>query len=310
MCVGRENEKWDTIHGEVDGNGDAVYHPKVSGSAQATAFNVVSIDRKKKRIYAHTFGAGSKDREFYYGEEVITSYPVTTTLNNCTGASGNTTSIDVGGTVTLTFTANDGYELSDTASVSGASYTWDKATGMLVLSNPTDDVYVTITAVETTPTNLLDMTGRTLYSSYTEGTIDPATAHHEMDYTKVYAVHYTDNKRGTSATSKFSGLTTTENSFSATCSSGSGYRLEVPVNVEGSKTYTLTVNSDAAKYNIYLLKYKSGDTVTRDSTTTLLSNAVGLNTATFTAESGYLYSIVFPFGSGARAYTDVSLVEN
>jgi hypothetical protein len=179
MCVGRENEKWDTIHGEVDSSGNAVYHRKETGTAKATAFNVVSIDRKNQKIYAHIFGAG-KDRAFYYGEEVITSYSITATLNNCTGASNNATSIDVGGSVTLTFTANDGYVLADTVSVSGASHTWDKATGTLVLSAPTADILITVTAVEDVPTNLLNMTGRTLYNGYTD-TLDKMLERLRMD---------------------------------------------------------------------------------------------------------------------------------
>jgi hypothetical protein len=65
MCVGRENEKWNTIHGETDSSGNAIYHRKESGTAKATAFNVVSIDRKNRKIYAHIFGAGI-DREISY----------------------------------------------------------------------------------------------------------------------------------------------------------------------------------------------------------------------------------------------------
>lgn len=74
----------------------------------------------------------------------ITKYAINTTLSNCS-ASGATT-INGGGSATVTITESSGYELPDTITVSGASYTWDKATGNIVLSNPTSDVYITVTA--------------------------------------------------------------------------------------------------------------------------------------------------------------------
>ncbi|MBQ8235338.1 MAG: hypothetical protein IJZ37_01475, partial [Clostridia bacterium] len=229
MCVGRENEKWSTIHGEVDESGAAIYHTKETGTAKATSFTVVSIDRKNQMIYAHAFGAG-KDRAFYYGEDVVEE-----------------------------------------------------------------------------PSNLLDLSVRAFDASYTDNYIE-STAAHTMDYTKVYAVSY-ENKRGAHPATKFSEFTVLENNgFSANCSSSSGYRLEFPVNVEGGKTYTLNVNSDATEYNLYLLKY-NGDT-TLNSSDELLSKAVGAQSVNFTAEGGYFYSIVFPFGSGERSYTDLSLVKS
>ena len=74
----------------------------------------------------------------------ITKYAINTTLSNCS-ASGATT-INGGGSATVTITASSGYELPDTITVSGASYTWDKSTGNIVLSNPTSDVQISVTA--------------------------------------------------------------------------------------------------------------------------------------------------------------------
>lgn len=65
MCYGRYNEKYDTVWGEVDKLGNKVEHKKVMGTAKETSFNIVSIDRKNEKIYAHIFGAG-KDREIDY----------------------------------------------------------------------------------------------------------------------------------------------------------------------------------------------------------------------------------------------------
>jgi hypothetical protein len=227
MCVGRENEKWNTIHGEVDENGNAIYHRKETDTAKATAFNVVSIDRKNRKIYAHIFGAG-RDREFYYGEDVVPE-----------------------------------------------------------------------------SSNLLDMSVRTLDSSYTDNYIE-STAAHTMDNAKVYAVS-NENKRGAYPTAKFTDFVILENNgFTASCSSSSGYRLEFPINVKGGKTYTLNETCDT-DHIILLLKYNADTTF--NSFRELTAKGSGQQSATFTTDSGYLYSIAFPFGSGTRTYTNISLLE-
>lgn len=74
----------------------------------------------------------------------ILTYSITNTLSNCT-ASGATT-INTNGSATVTIVANSGYALPDSITVSGAHYSWNKATGNIVLSNPTSDVYITVTA--------------------------------------------------------------------------------------------------------------------------------------------------------------------
>lgn len=74
----------------------------------------------------------------------IKTFAITKTVSNCT-ASG-ATEIRSNGSATVTITANNGYNLPDTITVSGASYTWNKANGQIVLSNPTSDVQITVTA--------------------------------------------------------------------------------------------------------------------------------------------------------------------
>ena len=63
LCVGRNNEyatqaDYSAIFGELDESGTPVYHNKETGNAKDTSFNVVTIDRKNHKIYAHVFGAG------------------------------------------------------------------------------------------------------------------------------------------------------------------------------------------------------------------------------------------------------------
>ena len=87
---------------------------------------------------------------------VAISRTITATLTNVTAASGNATTIATGETKVLTYTAADGYVLPDTITVTGATGVWNKDEGTLILSNPTANVNITITAVQltqlTTPT--------------------------------------------------------------------------------------------------------------------------------------------------------------
>lgn len=78
---------------------------------------------------------------------VIARYSITPTLTNVTAASGNATDIAEGETVTLTYTANDGYNLPDTVTVTGATGSWNKSSGTLTLSNATGNVTFTIAGV-------------------------------------------------------------------------------------------------------------------------------------------------------------------
>lgn len=78
---------------------------------------------------------------------VAISRTITATLTNVTAASGNATTIATGETKVLTYTANSGYNLPDTVSVTGATGVWNKANGTLTLSNPTGNVTFTIAGV-------------------------------------------------------------------------------------------------------------------------------------------------------------------
>lgn len=100
-----------------------------------------------------TFKSNPSKNTTYYGAwTVVKTYNITYNLTNCTGASSNPTTIDEGTTATLSFTLNDGYSFPDTITVSGVeSYTWDKSTGTLTLTNATSDVSITITCIVAYP---------------------------------------------------------------------------------------------------------------------------------------------------------------
>jgi hypothetical protein len=91
----------------------------------------------------------------------VVEYSITANLTNCTASSGNAEIIKEGETVTLKYVVNNGFVFTDTVTVSGASYTWDSETGTLVLSNPTDDITVVITATKSGYTNVIDSVGYT-----------------------------------------------------------------------------------------------------------------------------------------------------
>ena len=80
----------------------------------------------------------------YDGAFVGNTHTITATLTNVTAAIGNATTIAVGETKVLTYTAADGYALPDTVTVTGATGVWDKDAGTLTLSNPTANVTFSI----------------------------------------------------------------------------------------------------------------------------------------------------------------------
>lgn len=77
--------------------------------------------------------------------EPATSYTVTKTLNNCS-VTGTAIPATTTTGFSTTISANPGYELPSTISVTGASRTWDASTGALTIFNVTGNVSITITA--------------------------------------------------------------------------------------------------------------------------------------------------------------------
>jgi hypothetical protein len=144
----KTNETAAKNYGEFESDGvTPKYWVKETGNAKVTSFCVVDINRSKKKVFAYYFGIG-KDREFSYDTEYVAQeFNINVSVNNCSGNSNNPTVITEGETATLLFTANTGYELPDSVSVTGATHSWDKTSGTLVLSIPTEDVSVSVIAV-------------------------------------------------------------------------------------------------------------------------------------------------------------------
>jgi hypothetical protein len=72
-------------------------------------------------------------------------YSISTSVTN--GTASGATLIEKNGTATVTITADRGYELPEDITVSGASYTYDSATGAVALSNATGNVAISAECV-------------------------------------------------------------------------------------------------------------------------------------------------------------------
>ena len=91
-------------------------------------------------IVAKADGYSDSEPSTAVSVDVVPTYTITPELTNVTGDSSNPTTIQGGSTATLHFTANSGYQLPDSVTVTGATSSWNKTTGTLTLSNPTDNV--------------------------------------------------------------------------------------------------------------------------------------------------------------------------
>lgn len=83
----------------------------------------------------------------------IHTYTITTNITN--GSSTGDTSIVENGTALVTITPNTDYTLPNTINVTGATYSYDKITGIIVLSNPIDNVAITVVCTDTEPLPIL-----------------------------------------------------------------------------------------------------------------------------------------------------------
>lgn len=99
---------------------------------------------------------------------VLKTYPITTNLTGVTADSSNLSFMVKDDVISLSFVAKSGYTLPSTVGVVGAEYTWNSSSGILILSNPTGNVTVTINGVAqavggATYTTTIKINGQTVY---------------------------------------------------------------------------------------------------------------------------------------------------
>lgn len=123
------------------------------GTTENTNFSISQyIDETNTNPYEFYVIASSNNTEQYEQSQpsnIITyNAAYTITVNIARGTWSGSSTIANGGSSTLTLTADQGYSLPDTITVNNASYTYDKSTGIVVLSNPTNNVIVTVICPE------------------------------------------------------------------------------------------------------------------------------------------------------------------
>lgn len=170
-CFARTNEYGENTG--VDSNGiefgETTSYDKVDGTAENTAFCLVSIDLDNEVIYADCYGAGY-DRVISYAEEVIVTYSVTNNLTNATSSNGTAT-VTEGSNYSAAITANSGYEISSikvtmggvditSTAVNGSNISIAKATGNIVITatavvdeNPETGAYTNLVPTSIDPWN-------------------------------------------------------------------------------------------------------------------------------------------------------------
>lgn len=90
--------------------------------------------------------------KIYYGQTLLyelapqSGYRISASVSN--GSYTGDTSIESGGTATITITANEHYHLPSSITVVGATYTYSKSTGVISLSDPTGPVSISVQCEE------------------------------------------------------------------------------------------------------------------------------------------------------------------
>ena len=210
------NQAYRTITFETAPTGDLLTWLQANATKQGSTPTYKFKHWKKSNVVVNRTLVGGK---YYYFKPytILGLYTITTTLTNCTGASANATNIQENGGLTLTFTANSGYELPTGVSVTNVtSYNWNKSTGVLAISKPTGDVTIEIVAVSalpqlSTPTNVAvtdttltfdEVANATSYEVFVDN-VSIGTYVAKVTHTLTFESDITTQVNGTSVTSPY-----------------------------------------------------------------------------------------------------------
>lgn len=144
-----------TNNGEIISAGSNVLTYGDQLNIAVTASSTYKI--KKFIVNGINYADGSSELDFDFDvttnftvefEAEKITYTITPTLVHTTADDTNPATIEAGGTASLMFTAEVGYELPAEVTVTGATGSWESSTGVLDLSVPTGNVTFTITSTE------------------------------------------------------------------------------------------------------------------------------------------------------------------
>ena len=125
-----------------------------------------NVDKKSSEMTIGDYDVSYDEENKKYEAVKLETYKIAYKLTNVSGS--NVTSITTKDVKTLKFIANSGYQLPASVTVSGATYTWNKETGELVLSKVTGNVTVTIVGEEIKVTKTYT-NGEVVYFNVTTG---------------------------------------------------------------------------------------------------------------------------------------------
>ena len=162
------------------------------------------------------------------GATVAISRTITPTLTNVTAASGNATTIATGETKVLTYTANSGYTLPDSVTVTGATGVWNKDAGTLTLSNPTGNVTFTIAGVEAASGYTVTVDSSVFYNTGNLARINGVEQ--ELDGQKIYTFNNVNTFNIYSSTA-MSNITSGTGSIPETYNWGSGWAWSTDIEI-------------------------------------------------------------------------------
>lgn len=188
-------------------------------------------------------------------------YPLTVSGINCT-PNPKPTQIAAGGTLAITYTAAEGYDLPEASGVgvTGCSFGWNQSTGVLTLYNPTGTVAAGVVAVAksyaitATVTNGTATGANVIHAGETVAlTIAANTGYNLPDTVTVTGASQTWNKEtGTLTLSNPTGAVT----VSAVCvettktlEAGTYKWVDSPANISYEKSTDLTFTSNSESYS-------------------------------------------------------------
>ena len=169
---GWKNSAYRTITFDTEPTGALLTYLEANATAiQEDPYKFKHYHRNNRLI-----GTGQYRFRPFTAAEPADVFEIINTLTNVTADGENPSTIAANDSVTLIYTANSGYTLPASVTVTGASYTWEQSTGVLDISNPTQNVTITIAGVKSVSyTVMITNTGNDPASIYQGDTADSCT---------------------------------------------------------------------------------------------------------------------------------------